>query len=231
VPSDTVKYLFYEYERHLRQKTGGDTSLHTLVRFSEFKDNCEVEHIAPLNPETPEAELKNHAENKNRLANLAILWPEDNKGASNDKYTDKYTNTYKDSGVKLLETLPDPSKGWNIDQINVREEEIIEFCLERWCGETKAWVFLDKDLTDEVKSDVRERVDSHYKHTLGGAVPTINLQNGTPLDSDEENIENVRKCPACNGVRMEEEENGVYYCSCGNELDGPSYQISNATSI
>ncbi|WP_226023644.1 DUF262 domain-containing protein [Halomicrobium salinisoli] len=223
---DTIKYLLYEYERDLREQEG-DTGLRTLVGFSKFREDSELEHIAPVNPANDRAALPNHEENVGRLANIAFLWPDDNKSASNDVYSEKYNNTYESSGVKVLEELPSPPKKWDLDALDAREDDLVNFCLGRWSGETIAYVTTAEPVEEHIEEEIRDRVNSHFKHSRGGSVPTIKIQAGEPLDDSREDVESVRTCPDCNAVKMGLVNKDEFYCACGTALEGPIYQIES----
>lgn len=123
---EIIKYIMYEYEMKLRDKSG----LHSLSPYHEFQENFEVEHLVPKNAEAGN-KLRNHAENKHRIGNLAVLSSEQNKSKGNAAFEDKYHDIYKNSSLRVLEQLGGPS--FSIDDIKKREErELLPFIKERW---------------------------------------------------------------------------------------------------
>lgn len=221
----TIKYLLYEYERFLREKQG-DTGLESLVGFDKFDEDSQIEHIAPRNPSDDRAELDNHRENRHRLGNLAFLWPEDNQKGGNERYKNKYENVYDGSRIAILEELPSPSKGWNLETIDARQDALVEFATDRWSGRKQAQVIVSSIPEREIKQELRERVQSHYSHTNGGKLTTIKFvgQDGADISGGHSGAMG-RSCPTCSGVISEVSLDGDIQCACGRDLDIPNYQI------
>lgn len=87
--NEVVKYIMYEYERSLRQKSGRLS----LSPYHEFRQNFQVEHLVPKNAEVGH-KLDNHEHNKNRIGNLSILSSEENNEKNNQPYINKYEDIY-----------------------------------------------------------------------------------------------------------------------------------------
>lgn len=221
----TVLYLLYEYERKLRSDKGS-TGLHSLVDFGTFVEEAEVEHIAPRNPSEESAKLENHNENRNRLANLAFLWPEDNQDAGNERYEKKYNEIYEDSQVALLENLPNPEKGWGSSALDSREEELVDFIVDHWSGRRKGRVFVEGGISDEVKSTIRKEIQSHYGSTnSGNNLPTIIFESAEGASMEDGEFKRHKPCSNCGGLKMEIKDED-YYCVCGSNIRVPNYQVT-----
>jgi hypothetical protein len=124
--SEVVVYLMYEYERSLRSESG----LLSLSPYHEFRKNFEVEHLVPKNAKKAD-QLENHAINRNRLGNLAVLSSADNMSKSNDSFKDKYNSLYSESSLKILRSLDGPE--FTVEDIDTREErDLLPFVEERW---------------------------------------------------------------------------------------------------
>ncbi|PGF15638.1 hypothetical protein CP556_05555 [Natrinema sp. CBA1119] len=222
---NTVLYLLYEYERSLRSQMG-TTGLHTLVGFGTFVTEAEIEHIAPQNPDVAEARLENHNENRHRLANLAFLWPQDNKTVGNDTYERKYNKIYKDSKIAILEHLSDPADGWDLGALNQREDELVKFVLERWAGHKRARVLLTKEPTTDQKAWLREEVQAHYSGMENGnTLPTIVFETSADGSVQDKSYKRYKPCSSCGGLKMELDGDD-FHCACGTNIRVPNYQVS-----
>lgn len=224
----TILYLLYEYERSLRAEQGV-TGLHSLVDFGSFEDDAEVEHIAPQNPEDGEF-LANHRHNVNRLGNQAFLWPEDNQTAGNGSYAEKYKEVYDGSKIALLEELPDASNGWSVTDIDVREERLVDFVLERWAGKTTGRVAIQGEVSNEMKAKIRADVQQHYNETgtESRKLPTIEFISAEDYDVNEEGYTRQKNCSTCGGQTMEIVDDD-YQCVCGTNIRKPNYEIKECT--
>jgi len=226
----TIMYLLYEYERKLRNNEG-ETNLHTLVRYSKFDSDAQLEHIAPKNPDGAGNELDNHKDNRNKVANMAFLWPEDNQKGSNYSYKYKYENIYESSGVKVLQELPEPSTGWDLDSLSLRESKLTDFCLERWSGYTITYVSVDERLSDNEKEEIRSDVVDHLKNQR-----KFNVNSTSRVVITEENPANdgetvaKRECGRCGSIRMKGIHDGKYTCVCNKWMSNPPYQVISELS-
>ncbi|ELZ91148.1 hypothetical protein C441_12475 [Haloferax sulfurifontis ATCC BAA-897] len=219
----TILYLLYEYERYLREQKG-ETGLETLVDFGTFVEEAQIEHIAPQNPGTDRAKLEDHQENRNRLGNLAFLWPKDNQDASNDEYNEKHKNIYSGSRIATLEALPSPKEGWDVEAINDREKKLIEFASERWSGRNQAHVLVKSKVSLHLGQELREQVQNHQKHA-NGKVPTIKFVPVDEVDVTSYAGATGKSCPNCGGNVTVVNEDGSCQCTCGDELDVPNYSM------
>jgi hypothetical protein len=123
---ETIKYLLYEHEMWLSDRTGQLS----LAAYEEFRDNFQVEHLVPKNAEAGH-QLENHKRNRNRIGNLAVVSAEDNLQKGNQSYQSKYQSMYKDARLRILSSLPEGEM--SIDDIERREkEELFPFIRERW---------------------------------------------------------------------------------------------------
>lgn len=123
---EAIKYLLYEYEMYLSNKTGQLS----LAPYEEFRDNFEVEHLVPQNAEVGHR-LEDHEQNCHRIGNLAVISAEDNREKSNQSYQSKYESMYKDARLRILSSLPEGEM--SIEDITDREEtELFPFIRDRW---------------------------------------------------------------------------------------------------
>lgn len=124
--SEVIKYIMYEFERSLR----GPSGLLSLSPYHEFRRNFQVEHLVPKNAEEGH-KLNNHAQNRNRLGNLAVLSVEENQSKGNSSFESKYSDIYRKSSLKILSDLDGPE--FSAEKIDRREEaELLPFIRERW---------------------------------------------------------------------------------------------------
>lgn len=123
--NEVVKYIMYEYEHSLRQKSGQLS----LSPYHEFRQNFQVEHLVPKNAEVGH-KLDNHEHNKNRIGNLAILSSEENNEKNNQSYKSKYDDTYNRSSLKVLRSLN--KNEFTTDDIKRRENKLFSFIRSRW---------------------------------------------------------------------------------------------------
>lgn len=124
--NEIIKYIMYEYERDLRDQSG----LYSLSSYHEFRKNFQVEHLVPKNAEKGD-ELENHAQNVNRIGNLAVLSSEQNNSKGNSPFKNKYRDIYNESSLKILRKLDGPD--FSVDKITQREKkELLPFIEQRW---------------------------------------------------------------------------------------------------
>ena len=241
---NAIRFLLFQYERHLRQEESGDTSLKMLpsvMSLSEF----EIEHIAPENPDTAAAELADHDENVHRLGNLALLGPQDNKTATNNEYQTKYDEIYRDAQMKMLgDDLPTPAEGWDVDAVDSRTRDIIEFALDYWSGESAAVVTVargssppSEEAVDDPRTDaaftIRKDAQNCYAAETGAHPSQVKLVlqdsgDGT-LDLDKEAVTKLSQC-SCGALYTRihfGEEDGLYECVCDEALEAPNLAGTN----
>lgn len=125
-----IKYILYEYEKHLREDTT-QTRLDQLPELKEIIADYEIEHIAPKNPRDGEALGPGHRKNVNKIGNLGLWKPKDNKTSSNASFEDK-RGKYNNSGMEILQKVAEENESWDIQDVKDRSQSIKEFCQDRW---------------------------------------------------------------------------------------------------
>lgn len=234
----SIRYLLYEYEKYLREK-GSKGSLNQLPAFNEWENqDVEIEHIHPENPsENSEYDLENE-DLVQSVGNLALLAPPDNKDAKNSPFSIKREKVYSDSPMTMLENVAHEDS-WTTSDIIDRRKKIVEFALERWGISTGANVhiatedssisidtitsrseFLDSEveLIRQIRQDYLQKTD--FKYNISSV--TFSTEGAGSW------WETIRSCPDCDGTKVvisvSDEEFSIN-CSCGFELDIPSYKI------
>lgn len=235
--SSAIRYLLYEYERDLRLEQGSDSALNQLPDVQSLDDKFTLEHIAPQSPED-DVKLENHGDNVDRLANLALLGPNDNTTADNDDYETKYENVYGDAQMLMLQgDLPTASDGWTVDNINARERELVSFCLDRWSGETTAKVTLQNEDYEEAEKAVIDPASGTALQIRQDVVRAANsngnqVPSQTRIDLYDDGLEEDRKhfseCCGSALTKLVEGEDGTprYECVCGSNLSVPNYSLN-----
>ena len=121
---DKLRYFLYEYEMHLRHKTG----VTDKIKRSDFKENS-IEHIYPQNPKNkiPFDITKRYC---NSLGNLVLLSTSKNIGFSNDTFEDKRKDyaTGSCSEIEVATTY----EVWNHHTIKERGTKMLDFLCERY---------------------------------------------------------------------------------------------------
>ncbi|MFQ5951123.1 MAG: DUF262 domain-containing protein [Candidatus Geothermarchaeales archaeon] len=129
--SRDIKYLLFSYESFLRHRARERLSLNLRQILSpEF----EVEHIWPANPKEPltSEESAEHEAHKHRLGNLTLAAKSWNAGWGNEPYARK-KGEYKGSDLRVQRELAERNgTEWRGDQIESREQSLVEFCLQEW---------------------------------------------------------------------------------------------------
>ena len=125
--SRDMKYLFSEYEIHLRREAREELPLSQNEMLSSR--TYQVEHIWPQSPvDLSEEQKEEHESNVHRLGNLTLtMW---NQSLSNRPFVEKKTK-YGDSSLRVQRDLKYWNE-WNSDTIRERENKIVEFALKRW---------------------------------------------------------------------------------------------------
>jgi len=128
--SRDIKYLFYEYDKYLREKTGEPLTLSLSQILSR---DYEVEHIwaqDTSNLELSDEEKKIHKEVKHKLGNLTLaseLW---NKSMGNKPFSKK-RKKYNDSALRVQKELA-KFENWGRVQIEERQVDLLDFALKKW---------------------------------------------------------------------------------------------------
>lgn len=235
-----IRYLLYEYERHLRVERGSDSALNQLPRVLSLNSDFTLEHIAPQSPDSEVAKLEEHVDNVNRLGNLALLGPRDNSSADNDEFETKYNQVYRDAQMLMLGTdLPTPETGWDIEQVEKRELKLVHFCLNRWSGEGIAQVTLDSDEEDSIAEEAMEPPNAVAQKIRGDVIQSSKTEgrrvpssirivtNEDELGSFSENAVNISQCCGSNITTLIKTEDDLvaYRCVCDAELTTPNYMM------
>ena len=134
--SRTIRYLLSEYEIHLRTKV--DVPLAVATQEKILSSEYEVEHVWAQHPsyEMGAKEQMEHQQHVHRLGNLTIASQSWNKSMGNKTFQEKRWQpgempSYSNSILlvqKELAKLP----SWDVDAINNREADIVDFALQRW---------------------------------------------------------------------------------------------------
>ena len=129
---DELRYLLYFYEKHLEDDMEGlDFDLRTIV--SNKENNITIEHIWPRNTGrlnlTPEEEQL-HEDHKHDLGNLALMTWSWNSEEQDKPFAEK-RDRYRQSKIRMLNRVAEEEE-WNAEKIRAREEEMVEFIVNRW---------------------------------------------------------------------------------------------------
>ena len=126
-----IRYLFYEYEKHLRKEACEPLEF----MLEEFSDSSkyEIEHIWAQHPEfDDESQEEMHKLCVHRLGNLTIAPEGWNKKWGNATYEKKVID-YMTSLLRIQRSLINYSKDcWKQFEIEERESNIIDFAKVRW---------------------------------------------------------------------------------------------------
>jgi hypothetical protein len=135
--SQDLRYLFYFYNEHRAGEKGerGGPSL-TEAMSNEYT----VEHIWPQSPddlptgdagEYPSAEARYEA-NVHRLGNLTLASRSWNSKWGNAEFEIKRDEGYVESKLWVQWDIQDNYDEWSVENIEDREETLIDFVLEKW---------------------------------------------------------------------------------------------------
>lgn len=125
-----LRYLLYFYEKQMEDELEFD-----LTEFvnNEADEEITIEHIWPQSTERlrlTEDEKELHSEYKHRLGNLALMTGSWNSSESNQPFSVK-KDRYRKSKIRMLNKVAEESE-WGPSEISEREEEMLEFVLNRW---------------------------------------------------------------------------------------------------
>lgn len=129
-----LRLLLFTYESHLESREE-DIQFHANEVVSNKDDRFSIEHVWPQTPgekfddETKEL-VKEHT---HRLGNLALMTPEDNAVKGNDPFNKK-KDKFTGSKIRMLEQIF-AKDGWGVDQINEREQNMLDVIRTRWPDE------------------------------------------------------------------------------------------------
>ena len=128
-----LRYLLYRYEEHLAGKGINRDTWKLIWRDSASRT---IEHVFPQDPAegwTPRLDPEAAKKLTSRLGNLAILPQAVNSAASNRSF-EKKKEIYKKNGALGLQHISQiwNEEKWGLDEIEKREEMIVEFATARW---------------------------------------------------------------------------------------------------
>ena len=140
----TIRYFLYEYELHLKGKTGTDIKLTPDAIFKkDEKDKISIEHIYPQTADNIYwlKRFGQYTENSihyiaNTLGNLLPLSMSINSSFQNDSFDDKKDGKnnrercYSNGCYSEMEVATYPD--WNIETIKNRGLDMLDFMAERW---------------------------------------------------------------------------------------------------
>lgn len=124
-----IRYLFYEYERRL---CAGPVPGLDWTTFADGK-KTQVEHVWPQSREGYHlgGDEERHAENVNRLGNLTVTHLNQSLG---NRTFDAKKPIYERSAL-LIESRLARYDDWGLDVVQVREDALVAFALEKWAIE------------------------------------------------------------------------------------------------
>lgn len=137
ISSQDIRYLFYFYNKH-RATVEGERGGPTLDE--AMSKEYTVEHIWPQTPEElpikdageyPSAEARYEA-NIHRLGNLTLASRPWNSKWGNSEFAVKRDEGYDESKLWVQWDIQDNYEEWSIENIDDREETLIEFVLDKW---------------------------------------------------------------------------------------------------
>jgi uncharacterized protein with ParB-like and HNH nuclease domain/ribosomal protein L37AE/L43A len=228
-----ISYILYKYEKYLRD-SGSQSAISQIPPFSQWKkEGITIEHIYPQNPD--EENLVEELESvKNSLGNLVLLGPEDNSGAGNGTYSDKYDRVYSTSTMKMVDELPKPENGWNGEDVKQRARKIAKFALKEWGNMSTARVHVSNALNGLKKTQltsVAHDVRLDYSK-YGFRVPSVHFK--TENTGSNGNWEIVNSCPECDStlVNLHSTKGWDAECGgCGQILKKPVYKFKSSQYI
>lgn len=126
-----LRYFFYKYEKFLSERNDNRQIKERYWKEIWNKDlNSTIEHICPRSFKNEWQETDIRKEDVNRLGNLTILPPEDNKKASDKNFKEK-KKIYKRSSLLINEEILNKRK-WNKKSILDREKWLYDFAIQTW---------------------------------------------------------------------------------------------------
>jgi hypothetical protein len=138
-----IRYVLYEYEQSLFQKSQNATQKITWDKFINQKDTVSIEHILPQTPDKPcwKARFSTYSADElnaltNSLGNLLALSQPKNSSLQNDCFTDKRADRNTSRGYfngSLSENrVAEKYEEWTPEAIKTRGIELLGFMEERW---------------------------------------------------------------------------------------------------
>lgn len=139
---DVCRYVLWSYEEHLAAIFGGDTTIDEHARAAIWRKRAtdSLEHIFPQSAGDPDGwrgKMKREGERKeniqkhvHRIGNLLLLPKRLNQVASVKPFAEKKT-IYEKHAIRMVKEVCE-TPDWTLDQIEAREEAIIEWAMTRW---------------------------------------------------------------------------------------------------
>jgi hypothetical protein len=129
IPSRDIKFLMYEYEQFLRNKS--KEPLEESID-NWLSEKFEIEHIWPDNESVSKSLVEEHEANKHRLGNLTVASKFWNSSWGNKPFKSKRSQ-YDKSSLRIQRELSKHEK-WRQAEIMARQESICAFAKLRWPG-------------------------------------------------------------------------------------------------
>lgn len=130
-----IKYFFFELERYKAKKTKEELGMD----WKDIEEKTQIEHIWPQRPKAfdswLEEEKEKHSKYVHKLGNLTITgWNQtlSNKDFWNEEEFNVKRPIYEKSNLRVQRELAKKYNKWGIEEIGKREEELVEFALEKW---------------------------------------------------------------------------------------------------
>ena len=127
-----IKYFFFELERYKAKKTKEELGMD----WKDIEEKTQIEHIWSQKPKGFDgwSEKEKHSKHVHKLGNLTITgWNQtlSNKDFWNEEEFNVKRPIYEKSNLRVQRGLAKYDK-WGTEQIDEREEELVEFALGRW---------------------------------------------------------------------------------------------------
>lgn len=127
-----IKYFFFELERYKAKKTKEELGMD----WKDIEEKTQIEHIWSQKPKGFDGwpEKEKHSKHVHKLGNLTITgWNPtlSNKDFWNEEEFNVKRPIYEKSNLRVQRELAKYDK-WGTEQIDKREEELVEFALGRW---------------------------------------------------------------------------------------------------
>ena len=129
-----IKYFFFELERYKAKKTKEELGMD----WKDIEEKTQIEHIWSQTPKGfdswSEEEKEKHSKHVHKLGNLTITgWNQklSNKDFWNEEEFNVKRPIYEKSNLRVQRELA-KYDNWEVEEIDKREEELVEFALERW---------------------------------------------------------------------------------------------------
>jgi len=130
-----IKYFFFELERYKAKKTKEELGMD----WKDIEEKTQIEHIWPQRPKTfdswSEEEKEKHSKHVHKLGNLTITgWNQilSNKDFWNKEEFNVKRPIYEKSNLRVQRELAKKYNKWDVEEICKRENELVEFALEKW---------------------------------------------------------------------------------------------------